>query len=579
MKKVVFCCLVLAAAVQSWPEGTRCAADRPPHVRLLESPHFDVYHGPAEREAARHAIVLAERWYDKLSRLFGRGLERRHTLVLHATATCFRRDRANRVLNPLSGGVTVGRSALIALPFGWSLAETEHVLAHELVHAFQYEAAGRSQPAFPDLPSWFVEGMAECLALGPDDPAVLCWIREAARRKGPPGLSDLGDAPHLAYRAGHAAWRFLVDRFGAGVVPRLLHAPGNFARKVEAVLGLTVAELSAQWRRAVAEGVRRDSDERAPAAEYGRGEAFAPPGRTLAVDAVAPSLSPDGRLLVWASPGMPGELWLADSFSGSVRRQLLAPGINPRYDSLQVLNSSAGWEPRGRRLAVAASRDGRPLLVIVDTATGHCEREIRLEEPGEISGVAWSPDGRQLAFAGQAGGWTDLYLHHLETGTVRRLTDDAFADIQPAWTPDGGSLVFATDRFTTDLAALRSGPLRLGVIDVTSGVARELPGTHGGGNVSPRVLSSGEILFLGEADRRPSVYQLSPSRGEIVRLTQLDVEVSGPTRMSPAITTARGGVFAYSAFRGGRYEIVLTRLPSMPGATLHASFAGRPAGE
>ena len=72
-------------------------------------------------------------------------------------------------------------------PVGASLAETDHVLGHELVHAFQYDMTGQgkiSETNYPSalrMPLWFIEGMAEYLSVGPDDPHTA--IRVAARRR------------------------------------------------------------------------------------------------------------------------------------------------------------------------------------------------------------------------------------------------------------------------------------------------------------------------------------------------------------------------------------------------------------
>lgn len=562
VKKAILCCLVLAAAVQARPDGS---------ARLLESPHFDVYYAASDREAARQAALLAERWYAELSIVFGRGLDRRHALILHSTAARFRLGRVgDGMLSASSGGVTDGSHARIALPFGVSLAETEHVLGHEIVHAFQYEAAARSHPPFPALPAWFVEGMAECLSLGPQDPAVLSWMREAWQQA-PPALSDLASPAHGPYRGGHAAWRFLIGRYGADVARRLLEAPGRgLDPKLRAATGLTLRELSDQWQQTMAAELRRVNE---PTRRQAATATAMARGRVLAHGVVGPSISPDGRLLAWAVPTEPGELWLANSASGALRLRLLDPDTNPRYDSLHLLDSAGAWEPAGRRLALAASRGGRALLVIVDAATGHCERELPLNEPGEITGVSWSPDGRRLAFSGQAGGWTDLYVFELGSRALRRLTSDAFADLQPAWLPDARSLVFATDRFTTDITALRPGPYRLALIDTGTGAAREVPGTRGGRNVSPRVTSGGEILFVGDPDGHSSIYRLSATHESIARLTPAGIEVSGPTPLTPALTTTRGQVLAYSAFRRGRYEVVLARLPESSGPTMVASLA------
>ena len=57
---------------------------------------------------------------------------------------------------------------------------------------------------------------------------------------------------------------------------------------------------------------------------------------------------------------------------------------------------------------------------------------------------------------------TDLFLVTLATGAVRQLTHDAYADLQPAWSPDGRRIAFTTDRFTTepDAADVRLLPHR-----------------------------------------------------------------------------------------------------------------------
>ena len=535
--RVLACAFALGAALHAAPPENLC---------LLEAPHFDVYYTAPEREAARQVAVLAERSYAELSRIFQRGLERRHTLVLYPTRSRYRAGAAGGgMLSAGSGGVTHGERAMIAMPFGSSLADSAHVVAHELVHAFQYEAAARANPPFPALPSWFLEGMAECLSLGPRDPGVLTWLREASRQGRVPALSDLSDARRLPYLGGHGAWRFLLGRFGPDVARELLAAPGGgIEPRVRAVTGLTLAELSASWQRAL--GDEFDGGRRARA------------GRVVAREGVGPSLSPDGRLLAWSSPGEPATLWLADAHSGAVRHQLLDPASNPRYDSLHPFDSSGAWDRSGRRLAFAASRTGRAFLAIVNAASGRLDREVGFDQPGEISAPAWSPDGTRLVFSGLAGGQTDLYAYDLAAGTVRRLTDDAYADLQPAWSPDGSTLVFATDRFTTDLVALRPGALRLAALDFDTIAIRELSGTPGGRNFSPCFGRDGdEIFFVGDPDGSPGVYRLSLARGEVSRLTAPGVEVTGLTPSSPAITATRGGVLAYGFFRDGRYQVAI----------------------
>ena len=60
-------------------------------------------------------------------------------------------------------------------------------------------------------------------------------------------------------------------------------------------------------------------------------------------------------------------------------------------------------------------------------------------------------------------------MYDLASAQMRQLTDDAFADLQPAWSPDGTRLLFVTDRFTSDPDALTFGDMGLAVMDIADG--------------------------------------------------------------------------------------------------------------
>lgn len=66
----------------------------------------------------------------------------------------------------------------------------------------------------------------------------------------------------------------------------------------------------------------------------------------------------------------------------------------------------------------------------------------------EIANVepAWSPDGTRIAFATNRHGNWELYLVHVTTFEESRLTSDGAADQQPAWTPGGDRLAFVSNR-------------------------------------------------------------------------------------------------------------------------------------
>jgi hypothetical protein len=202
---------------------------------ILKTDHFDIYYYPEEAEAAQITSRMAERWHARLSRFFGHDLRGRQALILYAVPAHFRQTNAvEGLIGEGTGGLTEAMKRRIVLPMSGSLADTDHVLGHELVHAFQFDLTGdepreRSARA-PDIlqyPLWFVEGMAEYLSLGPVDGQTTMWLRDAALREKLPHIRDLDDPKYFPYRWGHAFWAFIGAKFGDRTVASLVRSAAN----------------------------------------------------------------------------------------------------------------------------------------------------------------------------------------------------------------------------------------------------------------------------------------------------------------------------------------------------------------
>ena len=94
--------------------------------------------------------------------------------------------------------------------------------------------------------------------------------------------------------------------------------------------------------------------------------------------------------------------------------------------------------------AIAASSKGR--LALVSPTTG-----IRVLVQASVHQPAWSPDGERLAFASARDGNWEIYLFNVETNGVRRLTNSPGAvDQQPAWSPDGTQVAWTRTEGTAE---------------------------------------------------------------------------------------------------------------------------------
>src|SRR5688572_16499401 len=111
--------------------------------KVLATEHFDIYYYPEEEAAVRLAARMAERWHARLTKLLQHELSGRQPLILYAAHPHFQQTNIIGEIGEGTGGVTEGNRRRVIMPFAGGLAETDHVLGHELVHAFQYDIASQ----------------------------------------------------------------------------------------------------------------------------------------------------------------------------------------------------------------------------------------------------------------------------------------------------------------------------------------------------------------------------------------------------------------------------------------------------
>lgn len=535
--------------------------------KILTTEHFDIYYYPEEEAAVQLAARMAERWHARLTKLLQHELRGRQPLILYAAHPHFQQTNIIGEIGEGTGGVTESNRRRVILPFAGGLAETDHVLGHELVHAFQYDIASQTDlrgrpigPGLQALPLWFIEGMAEYLSIGPIDSNTAMWVREAASRNAMPAIDKLDDPDYFPYRYGHAFWAYVAGRWGDRVVGDLLRATGpdgNFEAAIAAILGMDDEQLSKEWHDATRRSFAAVYETARPASAFGRPLISREQGGGDIN--LTPAISPDGKSVVFLSEKsmFSIDMYVADAATGRIRRKLVETTSDPHFDSLQFLGSAGDWAPDNRRFVFAALRAGQPVLTIVDTTNGDRQHQFEFKDLGEIYNPAWSPNGRDVAFSALTGGVLDLFVYNIESQQLQRLTNDAFADLDPEWTPDGRELVWVTDRFSSNLETLTFGNYRIAAMAV-GGRPREYAGFDSGRNSNPEFAADGSLYFLATPDGIPNVYrQQNPGRGGTpMRVTSVVSGVAGITPLTPALSAASNSpAFVFTVFENDHYNI------------------------
>jgi Tol biopolymer transport system component len=537
--------------------------------KVLKTEHFDIYYYPEKEAAVQLAGQMAERWYARLSGILQHELSSRQPLVLYAAHPHFQQTNVlGGEIGEGTGGVTESAKRRVIMPFAGGLAETDHVLGHEIVHAFQYDIASTmsdsgSAWALGALPLWFIEGMAEYLSLGPVDANTAMWVRDATAREKMPSVDRLDRPDFFPYRYGHAFWAYLAARWGDRAVGEMLRVgiqTGDLRAAMETVLSIDHKTFTTDWHEATRRTYAATIEETQPPTSFGRALITRESGGGDLN--VAPSLSPDGRRVVFLSERslFAIEMYVADVATGEVTRKIVETAGDPHFDSLQFIESAGDWAPDNRRFVFSALSRGTPVLTIVNVDNGRRESEFRIPDVDQIFNPAWSPDGRRIAFSAMKGGVLDLWLFDLETRQTTRLTDDPFADYDPEWAPNGREIAWVTDRFTANPAALSFGGYRIGLLDVDSRMARPLVGFDTGRNTNPEFAADGQsIYFIATPDGVPNVYRASLTSNTVTRVTNVTSGVSGITPLTPALSAAaQADLLVFTVFEDNRYSIYAT---------------------
>ncbi|MDQ3137165.1 MAG: BamA/TamA family outer membrane protein [Gemmatimonadota bacterium] len=536
--------------------------------KIIQTEHFDVYYYDRERTAALDAARMAERDYARLSKVLNHDFRERKPIILYASHSDFLQTNATEVGGEGTGGVTDFARNRAVMPFTGAYSDFEHVLIHEMAHQFQYDvwSRGRAGAGLNTLiaiapPLWFAEGMAEYLSLGPINAETAMWLRDASLEGKLPTIEQMTADPYeyFPYRFGHALWSYIGERWGDEAVGAILKATlsGGIEPAFRRTIGLSLEQLSAQWRDAVQKRYLPEIGARAKARAVA--DELLTEKRSDGTLHLAPALSPDGSQVVYFSEKdfYFVDLYLANGVTGKVKRRILKSGVSSNYETYRFINSQANWSPDGKFLAFAAKRGPRDDIVVVDVARNKQVERIQLKLSG-VTTPSWSPDGTQLVFTGYDGGISDLYTIDRDGSDLRRLTSDRYGDLHPVWSPDGRTIAFVSDRGPeTDFKTLAFSNFRIALYDVATGTVKTLGRMDQGKNVSPQWAPDGRsIAFVSDRSGVSDIFLYDLGDGQIYQLTDFYTGVQGITPLSPVLSWAReADRLAFVYYEDQKYDV------------------------
>ena len=532
---------------------------------VYQTPNYEIYHY-LKNDSLRNKLALsAEKWYDRHYQVFRDSIKERNPLLIYNNHADFQQTTAiSGSIGIGTGGVTEALKNRVVMPLTETWSQTDHVLGHELVHAFQYnsliEGDSTSLNSIRNLPLWMVEGMAEYLSIGTNDYQTAMWMRDAVLNDEFPTLEEMTYYPnkYFPYRWGHAFWSFIGRTFGDSLINQIFKetAKRGYNYALTKYIGLNERSFSDLWKSTYYDYFNSSM----PSKDEDPSGAKILFERNAGEINISPAVSPDGRYVAFYSEKdlFSIDLFLAHATSGTIIRRLSSVVHESEVDALNFIESAGTWSPDSKQFAFVAFSKGRNKLLIVDVFDDKLVKEVSIVGVPSFNYPAWSPDGKSIVVSGLVDGINDLYMVDLETNLVTQLTNDAWSNIHPSWSPDGTRITYSTDRPSdSDTLSNVNVGYNIATLDVANKIITVYDIFPGADNLNPMYSGDGKnIYFLTNADGYRNLFKFDSNTNDTYRLTNILTGISGMTPLAPAMSVAREtDEVCYSHYYGTKYSI------------------------
>ena len=295
------------------------------------------------------------------------------------------------------------------------------------------------------IPSWMNEGLAEYLADDWGTNSDM-WLRDLAiNSEKIPDIPYLEG--YLAYRGGQSVWKFLTDKWGDEIIAEIFYnikLKKNINRGIEKTLNIDINELSSQWHRYIKKRYWPDIESREDVRDIGR--QLTDHIELYNTYNVGSNVSPDGSsVAMYSNQSGVMSIYIISLENGEIIKKIISNQKTSKFEELHFLKPGVTWSPDSQKLAFAVKSGSSDALIIMDKNNKKKIIKKKFNLKG-IYKPQWNPINNSIAFIGYNDFSSDVFIYDITNDMLKQITDDVYSDIQISWNPIGDELLLVSDR-------------------------------------------------------------------------------------------------------------------------------------
>jgi hypothetical protein len=449
-----FFCLPAFSQVSTVEFGKNRVQYKKFNWRYYQTRNFNTYYSEGGLALGKFAAQVAEEELGAIEEFIEYGLQRRANVVIYNSFTDYKQSNIGLGIDwQNTGGVTKLVNNKIILYFDGNLNDfrirLRQGIARVLVENLLFgDDLGEfaSNATLLDLPKWLIDGyisyVGENWSPALDDKTKSALLSGNYRTFYQFAFSE----PVLA---GHAFWKYLGDRYRKDNITYFLYLARIYKSLNAASLKVTKKKFKDVLREFMDNESQKYQDDL-------RGRRNLPKGNVVAIeekkngrDYYRFQANPIARNNSYAMVEYKKGIYRVVLEDLSEKRKiLLKAGVLNNQDELNPNYPMMAWDPKGSRLLVIYTAEGKIKMFIYDAVARFKTFKQDLEGFQSIQDAKFMLDQNTLILSAVKNGQSDLFVYKVKENAVQQITNDIYDDIDGSFVafPNKTGILFASNR-------------------------------------------------------------------------------------------------------------------------------------